>query len=56
MEKEIFERLVKSDIDCDQVCAILCRNGYSVTADEIPYQVTSEINPPKWKIRYFKTN
>jgi hypothetical protein len=44
--------LVRTDDDCDQLCAVLCRNGYNVTAEEIPTSVTSTINPYKWRIRF----
>ena len=39
--------------DCNELCAILCRNGYAVTANSIIYGVSNELTPKQWRIEYY---
>lgn len=41
--------------DCNDLCAILARNGYYVKADQIPANVSAVVNPPSWVVSYCPT-
>ena len=48
------EILVYGQQDCNDLCAILARNGYYTIAYNLPNQFVSTAVPKQWKIVYYK--
>lgn len=48
------EILVYTQQDCDDLCRVLCRSGYVVTAAQIATSVCSTICPKQWRVTYYE--
>lgn len=53
--KEDRQLLVYTRDDCDELCAILCRNGYYTVAHEIIAESSKSV-PKGWSISYYDPN